>query len=271
MSDRDPRAELASLSAALEVHLEREGRRGRRHLAAPTGPAAAASPPAPAPRPAATPEPAAPPRAVAAAPARSAEVAGPGSPAALAPGCADLDALRQAVAGCTACELCQTRKQTVFADGDGSAGVMFVGEAPGADEDDQGVPFVGRAGQLLTDIVVKGMKLDRRDVYIANVLKCRPPGNRDPRPGEKDLCTPWLERQIELVAPRVIVTLGRHASMHLLKTEASMGRMRGRVHSVGGRQVVPTYHPAFLLRSPHMKRDCWQDIQQAMELLEGPA
>ena len=175
------------------------------------------------------------------------------------------------MAGCTACELCQTRKQTVFADGDGSAGVMFVGEAPGADEDDQGVPFVGRAGQHLTDIVVKGMKLDRQDVYIANVLKCRPPGNRDPRPGEKELCTPWLERQIELVAPRVIVTLGRHASMHLLKTEASMGRMRGRVHSVGGRQVVPTYHPAFLLRSPHMKKDCWQDIQQAMRLLRGPA
>jgi DNA polymerase len=146
---------------------------------------------------------------------------------------------------------------------------MFVGEAPGADEDARGVPFVGRAGELLTDIITKGMRLEREEVYIANVLKCRPPGNRDPERVEKELCTPWLDRQIELVDPLVIIPLGRHASGHILRTDASMGRMRGRVHVVDGRQVVPTYHPAYLLRSPEMKRECWKDIQLALAILEG--
>ena len=189
----------------------------------------------------------------------------------------DLCALRETVAACTACDLARTRTQTVFADGPGSADgpergtrptrVLFVGEAPGQHEDEQGVPFVGRAGQLLTDIIEKGMGLRRDEVTIANVLKCRPPGNRDPSSEEKALCTPFLDRQIELVDPEVIIPLGLHATQHLLSSTSSMGRLRGRVHDLGGRKVVPTYHPAFLLRSPSMKKECWKDIQVAMREL----
>lgn len=179
----------------------------------------------------------------------------------------DLDTLRAGVAGCTACGLCATRTQTVFADGDGRARVMFIGEAPGADEDATGVPFVGRAGKLLTDIIEKGMGLSRAQVYIANVLKCRPPENRDPTPAEKLVCTPWLDRQIELVNPAVLVPLGRHAANHVLGTDLPMGRLRGTVHELAGRKVVPTFHPAYLLRSPGMKKDCWADIQLAMGVL----
>jgi uracil-DNA glycosylase len=229
MTDPSPTDELRELTCALRAQLVRAGRRSRRPLAA-------AAPTAKAPK---------------TIPERAAA-------------CADLPALEAAVAACEACELCRTRTQTVFADGDGSAGVMFVGEAPGADEDTQGVPFVGRAGKLLTDIITKGMRLDRRRVAIANVLKCRPPGNRDPLKSEKELCTGWLDRQIELIAPRVIIPLGRHASCHLLGTDETMGRMRGRVHRLGGQKIVPTYHPAFLLRSPDMKKECWKDIQLAM-------
>ena len=291
--DPDPHAELSALVGGLEAELERARRRGERRTVAPTAPQApharAQAPVAArvesqpnvagrAPRAAET-------RATETTPPRRArsEVAAaprtddprvaasppgdPGLPAALAPGCADLDALRAGVAACRACSLCETRTQTVFADGTGRTRVMFIGEAPGADEDAQGVPFVGRAGQLLTDIITKGMGLAREDVYIANVLKCRPPDNRDPEPREKALCTPWLDRQIELLDPEVLIPLGKHASQHVLGVQDSMGRMRGRVHEVGGRKVVPTYHPAFLLRSPHMKKDCWQDIQVAMGLL----
>lgn len=175
-----------------------------------------------------------------------------------------LDALRESVAACQACELCQSRTQTVFMDGQGSSRIMFVGEAPGADEDRQGVPFVGRAGELLTSIITKGMGLARQDVTIANVLKCRPPGNRDPLPSEKDLCTAFLDRQIELVDPAVLVPLGRHAASHLLGVDAPLGRLRGKVHDRDGRKVVPTYHPAYLLRSPHDKKKAWADIQLAM-------
>ena len=184
--------------------------------------------------------------------------------------CAGLGELRALVAACTACGLARTRTQTVFSDGQATARVMFVGEAPGQSEDEQGVPFVGAAGQLLTDIIQKGMVLARGDVFIANVLKCRPPGNRDPEPEEKALCTPYLDRQIELVNPAVIVALGKHAAQHLLKTPLSMGRLRGKVHLLNGRKVVATYHPAFLLRTPSAKKDCWQDIQLAMRELGLP-
>jgi DNA polymerase len=175
-----------------------------------------------------------------------------------------LEELARAVAACTACELCKTRTQTVFADGTGRARAMFVGEGPGFHEDQQGVPFVGKAGALLTDIITKGMGLEREEVYIANVVKCRPPENRDPTPAEKALCTPWLDRQIELVDPRVLIPLGRHAAGHLLGSEASMGALRGRVHEARGRKVVPTFHPAYLLRSPAQKKECWADIRLAM-------
>lgn len=179
----------------------------------------------------------------------------------------DLEEVRRGVAQCQACTLCQTRTNTVFLDGKGASGLMFVGEAPGADEDRTGVPFVGRAGKLLTDIVTKGMGLDRQDVWIANVLKCRPPENRDPTPEEKATCTPWLDRQIEILAPKILVPLGRHASMHVLGGESAMGAMRGRVHTVAGRPVVPTFHPAYLLRNASMKKECWQDIQLAMRTI----
>ena len=181
--------------------------------------------------------------------------------------CDDLAQLREAVAGCTECGLCETRTQTVFSDGLGTRRLMFVGEAPGYHEDRQGVPFVGRAGQLLTDIIEKGMGLKREEVTIANVLKCRPPDNRDPSVAEKRVCTGWLDRQIELLDPEVIVALGGHAAGHLLSSEASIGRLRGRVHERAGRKVIATYHPAYLLRTPSMKKECWKDIQQVMRLL----
>jgi DNA polymerase len=183
--------------------------------------------------------------------------------------CTDLASLRDAVSRCQACELARTRTQTVFMDGEGTRGLMFVGEAPGADEDRTGVPFVGRAGQLLTDIITKGMGIARKEVRIANVLKCRPPGNRDPTAAEKETCTPWLERQIELADPAVIVPLGKHAANFLLglPPETPMGRTRGQVHARNGRTLIPTFHPAYLLRNPPDKKECWKDIQVAMGVL----
>jgi len=187
--------------------------------------------------------------------------------------CPDLESLAAAVSRCEACGLARTRTQTVFMDGARTgackSGLLFVGEAPGADEDRQGVPFVGRAGQLLTEIITKGIGIPREDVQIANVLKCRPPENRDPTSAEKEVCTPWLERQIELTSPRVIVPLGKHAAnYHLgLPPETPMGATRGRTHVRKGRMLIPTYHPAYLLRSPGEKKACWQDIQVAMNVL----
>jgi DNA polymerase len=143
---------------------------------------------------------------------------------------------------------------------------MFVGEAPGADEDRQGLAFVGRAGQLLTKMIA-AMGLDRDEVFIANVLKCRPPGNRDPAPNEVDRCLPFLKRQVALIRPEILVALGGHAMKNLLQTEASVGRMRGRVHDYDGTPLVVTYHPAFLLRSPDMKRAAWEDLQLVLRTL----
>ncbi|MFP6584022.1 MAG: uracil-DNA glycosylase [Candidatus Hydrogenedentota bacterium] len=180
-----------------------------------------------------------------------------------------LEELAATVSECMKCDLCKTRTQTVFSDGNGSAGLVFVGEAPGENEDKQGVPFVGRAGELLTDIIVKGMKLRREDVYICNVLKCRPPGNRDPLPEEKDKCEPYLQRQLELIQPKVICALGGHAAKTLLKTEESTGRLRGRWHSYQGIPLRVTYHPAYLLRSPGEKRKTWEDVQEIMKVLNG--
>lgn len=190
---------------------------------------------------------------------------------AAAAACRDLGALARAVDACRACPLGASRTRSVFADGAGRAGILFVGEAPGAQEDQSGVPFVGAAGQLLTDIIEKGMGLDRaRDVVICNVLKCRPPDNRDPEPAEKALCTGWLERQIELVAPRLVIALGQHAAQHLLGTDAPLGRLRGQVHQRGAVPVIVTFHPANLLREPHEKKACWQDIQLALRTLGLP-
>jgi DNA polymerase len=179
----------------------------------------------------------------------------------------DWEPLRAAVAACTRCPLHETRTQTVFGVGNRRAKWMFVGEAPGADEDRQGEPFVGRAGQLLTSML-KALGFAREDVYIANVLKCRPPGNRDPKPEEALQCRGYLDRQIELVSPALIVAVGRIAAQNLLATETALARLRGKVHALGPRgwPLVVTYHPAYLLRSPAEKRKAWQDLLFARQV-----
>jgi DNA polymerase len=175
------------------------------------------------------------------------------------------EALAERVAQCRLCALCETRIQTVFGVGDRGARWMIVGEAPGADEDRQGEPFVGRAGQLLNSML-RAAGFARHEVYIANVLKCRPPRNRDPSPEEIEQCRPYLDRQIELIAPRLILAVGRIAGQQLLDSRAPVGRLRGKVHRYGIRNIplVVTYHPAYLLRSPLEKRKAWDDLQLAL-------
>ncbi|HTW75190.1 MAG TPA: uracil-DNA glycosylase [Steroidobacteraceae bacterium] len=172
--------------------------------------------------------------------------------------------LRAQVSSCSLCGLCATRTQTVFGVGDRHAQVMVIGEAPGADEDRQGEPFVGRAGQLLNSML-RAFGRPRETVYIANVLKCRPPGNRDPSPAEVASCLPYLHRQIALVAPRLILVVGRIAAQTLLGSDEPIGRLRGRLHHLGaaGTPLVVTYHPAYLLRSPLEKRRAWADLKLA--------
>lgn len=171
------------------------------------------------------------------------------------------DQLKGAVRQCIACDLHATRKNTVFGVGDEQADWMIVGEAPGADEDRQGEPFVGRAGQLLNNMLL-AIGLKREQVYIANILKCRPPNNRDPRPEEVLKCEPYLKRQVELLNPKIILAVGRIAAHNLLKTDSSLSQLRGRRFFYGDNNtpVVVTYHPAYLLRSPREKRKAWQDL-----------
>ena len=178
------------------------------------------------------------------------------------------DALQSRVARCTACALHSTRTQTVFGVGNRRADWMIIGEAPGADEDRQGEPFVGRAGQLL-NAMLKAVGLDRSEVYIANILKCRPPKNRDPRPEEAAQCTPFLNRQIELIQPVLILAVGRVAAHYLLKTDTSLARLRGGLHRYDptGTPVIVSYHPAYLLRSPKEKRKAWEDLQFAQQTI----
>ena len=183
----------------------------------------------------------------------------------------DLPSLAKEVSSCVACPLCRTRKQTVFADGSPDAKIMFVGEAPGADEDAQGVPFVGRAGQLLTRMIEDGMGLPRKSVYIANVLKCRPPDNRNPEPAEIASCRGFLERQIDLVKPDVLVALGKFAAQFLLETEEGIMRLRGRWGTYRGIPVMPTFHPSFLLRQPASKKDAWEDLLKVLAKCGLPA
>ncbi len=178
----------------------------------------------------------------------------------------DWEALQEAVRTCTKCALHKTRTQTVFGVGNPSAAWMFIGEAPGADEDRQGEPFVGRAGQLLNAMLF-AMGLKREAVYIANVLKCRPPGNRDPQPEEVAQCEPYLLRQIEHIRPKLIVALGRHAAHSLLKTETPLARLRGQRLSYHGIPLIVTYHPAYLLRSPGEKRKAWEDLVLAKSVM----
>ncbi len=182
----------------------------------------------------------------------------------------DWPQLRQAVAACTLCDLYKTRTQTVFGVGKQNADWLFIGEAPGADEDRQGEPFVGRAGQLLNNMII-AVGLRREQVFIANILKCRPPNNRDPQVKEARSCGPYLRRQIELLKPRIIVTLGRIAAQNLLQTETPIGKLRGREYEYEDTAipVVATYHPAYLLRSPGQKRKAWEDLQLAMRLVKN--
>ncbi len=178
--------------------------------------------------------------------------------------------MAQTVSACEKCKLCETRNKTVFSDGNPITRLMFIGEAPGENEDAQGIPFVGRAGQLLTRMIENGMGLARADVYIANVLKCRPPENRDPLPAEIAQCRGYLEAQIELVRPEVIVALGKFAAQFLLETEEGIMRLRGRWGSYKGIPVMPTYHPSFLLHSPNRKKEAWQDLILVLRRLGLP-
>jgi uracil-DNA glycosylase family 4 len=180
----------------------------------------------------------------------------------------DWPALQAAVASCTACDLHQSRTQTVFGVGDHHAQWMIIGEAPGAEEDKQGEPFVGRAGQLLNNML-QAIGLQREQVFIANILKCRPPNNRDPRPEEVRQCEPFLQRQVALVAPKVILALGRVAAHNLLGVDTPLSKLRGQVHYYGDTPLVVTYHPAYLLRSPKEKAKSWADLRFAWSLVRG--
>jgi uracil-DNA glycosylase len=175
-------------------------------------------------------------------------------------------AIRHEIGDCTRCALSRGRNKLVFGDGDPNARLMFVGEGPGADEDAQGLPFVGRAGQLLNNMI-NAMGLQREQVYIANIVKCRPPQNRVPEPEEANTCAPFLFQQIDVVRPEVLVALGSTAALYLLGVKSSLAALRGRIHECRGTKLIVTYHPAFLLRDPRQKKEAWRDLQIAMSEL----
>lgn len=200
--------------------------------------------------------------AASAAPVGAEPAGGQGSAAAV------LSSFHDEICECTRCPLGQTRNRFVFGSGNPEAGIMFVGEAPGEEEDHQGLPFVGPAGRLLTRII-EAMELSREEVYICNVLKCRPPGNRDPAPEEVAACEPYLRRQIEIVQPKVICCLGRHAAHALLKTDLPLSRLRGSLHEYAGIPVIVTYHPGALLRNEGFKRPTWEDVQWVRRQYDG--
>ena len=183
---------------------------------------------------------------------------------------AALALLEKEFKNCQLCGLCETRTQVVFGSGNPQARLMFVGEAPGFDEDRQGQPFVGAAGQLLTKII-EAMKLKRDDVYIANCLKCRPPNNRSPLPSEIVTCKPILMRQIDIIQPKIICALGKFAAQTLLENDQPISRMRGRFFDWNGIKIMPTFHPAYLLRNPADKKLVWEDVQKIMKELNGLA
>jgi len=184
-----------------------------------------------------------------------------------APGFETLQQLRDNIGDCRRCELSQGRSHIVFGVGNPDADLVFVGEAPGRDEDIKGEPFVGKAGQLLTRII-SAMGLTRDDVYICNVIKCRPPDNRDPLLAEIEMCEPFLKEQLRIIKPRAICALGSFASQTLLKSEMKISRLRGQFHDYYGIPLMPTYHPSYLLRNENAKRDVWEDIKMVMEILD---
>lgn len=177
-----------------------------------------------------------------------------------------LEEVRREIGDCQKCPLSRGRTNLVFGDGNPRADLVFVGEAPGEDEDRQGKPFVGRAGQLLTRIITS-MKLTREDVYICNILKCRPPGNRNPKPEEIKACEPFLIRQLEAIKPRIICALGTFAAHTLLRTDVPITVLRGKFHAYQGIKLMPTYHPAYLLRNPGAKKQVWEDVKMIMEAI----
>jgi uracil-DNA glycosylase len=240
--------ELAVLAREARVMLEREAGRGRERIALTARPAAAAP---------------------ASAAVQTTFV--PSESPALAPRQDlpdDLGTLARLVSECRKCGLCDTRTNTVFADGSATAKLVFIGEAPGRDEDLKGLPFVGRAGQLL-DKMIAAIQLKREEVYICNVLKCRPPENRTPAPDEVEQCQPYLEQQLALVRPALICALGLSAVQALLRTKSSMASLRGRTFEYRGIPLIPTYHPAALLRNPGLKRDAWEDMQRVRDTLKA--
>lgn len=180
-----------------------------------------------------------------------------------------LAGIKDWIGDCRRCKLHGGRKTIVYGQGSPTAQLMFVGEGPGADEDEQGLAFVGRAGQLLTDIIEKGLRIPRPEVFIANVIKCRPPQNRNPEPDEILACQPFLQRQIEAIRPRVLIGLGKFAAQWLLKTAEPISRLRGRFGEYQGIPVMPTWHPAYLLRNPPAKREVWEDMKAVLKLLAG--
>ena len=179
----------------------------------------------------------------------------------------NLDELYDNIHDCQKCSLGTTRNQFVFGVGNPNADLMLIGEAPGAEEDKQGIPFVGRAGKLLTDIL-KAINFEREEVYIANILKCRPPNNRDPLPTEREDCKPYLYQQIGLIKPKIILCLGKVASNVLLNKNDSLTKLRGDVHDLNGIKTMVTYHPAALLRNPHWKKGTWEDVQKVRKLYD---
>lgn len=181
---------------------------------------------------------------------------------------ATLASVREELGDCTRCKLYRGRKTIVFGEGDPKAALVFVGEGPGQEEDEQGRPFVGAAGQLLTDIIVKGMKLRREDVYICNIVKCRPPGNRNPEPDEIEACEPFLVKQFLAIKPKVIVGMGNVAVKTLLKTKEGITSLRGKWQTCQGIPLMPTFHPAYLLRAPGDKKLVWEDIKKVLTELE---
>ena len=178
-----------------------------------------------------------------------------------------LDDYRRQIEKCQKCSLGKTRIKFVFGDGDPNSKLVFVGEAPGSDEDEQGLPFVGRAGQLLTKII-EAINFKRSQVYICNILKCRPPDNRNPLPAEIELCEPYLIKQLEIIKPAVICTLGTFASQTLLKTDIPISKLRGKIHYYQNIKLVPTFHPAALLRNPAWKRDTWEDVKLVRQIYD---
>jgi uracil-DNA glycosylase family 4 len=278
MSDRTP-DERSQLIREVRQHLESLGRAGldriptplipiapRRSPKAQAAPAAEAPEPADAPAPAPTPVSSAPRVLPAASLFGEQELEHPFVPPEERPG--RLATLAAEVAVCERCpHLARARTQTVFGTGSPTARLMFVGEAPGADEDRTGIPFVGRAGQLLTDMITKGMGLTREEVYIANILKSRPPENRDPQPDEIAHCLPYLEQQIAIIRPEFLCLLGRVAAQTLLDTVLSMSRLRGKWHRYRGIPALATYHPSYLLRNPAAKKDAWDDLQILMQAM----